>query len=125
MHKGVDDLYRNVLSTTRKDPFRPVVGTILLTHSPPPIKKLSLFLQLGIDEVHRSLPGLKLVLMIAEDDDQIITPFHASLCDFLTNKDRSQHLFIDPTTHTLIPLDSLELITTNLEGDETNSAAIL
>jgi hypothetical protein len=126
LHAGLDNLYRQVLSSaTRNDPFERVIGTIIILRVALPIRKLAFLLNLRIDEILGSLAGLKPILVLPEDDNEAIVPYHASLYDFLTNRDRSQNHFIHPGAHhASVLLDSLRIITTNLKEDRTNNEAV-
>lgn len=122
IHTGLDSLYRQVfLAAPRQDPFKRVIGTIIMLQSPLSIEQLGFLLDLRTDLILECLTGFESILVIPEKHDQEIRPFHASLHDFLTNSERSQSIFVDPAIHhASILLNCLNIITTKGDtfGDE-------
>ena len=99
---GLDPLYMQVLSNTVHDHnFQRVIGTIMLLCEPLSITSLGRLLRLQTAHIVHSLLGTQSILMIPEDDNQAIRPFHTSLPDFLKTKSRSGKFFIDPPHHHL------------------------
>jgi len=93
----LDLLYNQIISAVpQTDRFKQVLGTIILLRHPIPITSVALLIQLEPADIVESLLGLQSVLMIPGRDDLSVHLFHASLCDFLVNKDRSGTLYIDP-----------------------------
>jgi len=102
---GLDPLYMQVLSNTVHDQnFERVIGTIVLLREPLSITFLGRLLQLRTGHIVHSLLGTQSILMIPEDDNQAIRPFHTSLPDFLKTESRSGKFFIDPPHHHLFIL---------------------
>ena len=59
-----------------------------------------------------TLLGVQSILIVPEDDNSSIRPFHTLLCDFLTTKERSENFYIDPSLrHFLIASDCLKAMT--------------
>ncbi|TDL25872.1 hypothetical protein BD410DRAFT_837318 [Rickenella mellea] len=100
---GLDCLYAQILASAITSPeFKQVVGTIVLTRKPLSVNELQHLLQLERHAVLNALHGLHSVLMISNDDDAPIQPFHKSLYDHLTDENRSgAAAFIDPTVHAI------------------------
>jgi hypothetical protein len=94
---GLDPLYMQVLSNAVHDHnFERVIGTVVLLREPLSITFLGRLLRLRTGHIVHSLLGTQSILMIPEDDDQAIQPFHTSLPDFLKTESRSKKFFIDP-----------------------------
>jgi len=94
---GLDPLYLQVLSNAVHDlNFERIIGTVVLLREPLSITFLGQLLQLRTGHIVCSLLGIQSILMIPEDDDQAIRPFHTSLPDFLKMESRSGKFFIDP-----------------------------
>ena len=99
---GLDPLYMQVLSNAVHDHnFERVIGTVVLLREPLSITFLGQLLRLQTGHIVLSLLGTQSILMIPEDDDQVIRPFHTSLPDFLKTESRSGTFFIDPLHHHL------------------------
>jgi hypothetical protein len=113
-HAGLDPLYRQVLFISpRNQHFERVIGTILLIRKPFPIATLADLLQLSGGDVLSTLSGIHSIIMIPEDENKPVLPFHTSLRDFLTLKDRSGDFFVDPPLrHLFIMMDCLKVLTT-------------
>src|SRR6202167_2890234 len=97
---GLDPLYMQVLSNAVHDHnFERVISTVLLLREPLSITSLGHLLRLWTGHIVHSLLGTQSILMIPEDDNQAIRPFHTSLPDFLKTEPRSGKFFIDPPHH--------------------------
>jgi AAA ATPase domain len=109
---GLDPLYMQVLSNAVHDHnFERLIGSIVLLREPLSITFLGGLLQLQTGHIVYSLLGTQSILMIPEDDNQAIRPFHTSLPDFLKMKSRSGKFFIDPSHHHLfIVMDCLTVM---------------
>jgi hypothetical protein len=82
------------------------------------ITDLACLFGIETEDVIHALLGVQSILIVPEDDEQPVRPFHTSLRDFLTTKSRSNDFFIDPATrHLLIVSDCLEAMTAH-NGDE-------
>jgi hypothetical protein len=94
---GLDPLYMQVLSNAVHDHnFERVISTVLLLREPLSITSLGHLLRLWTGHIVHSLLGTQSILMIPEDDNQAIRPFHTSLPDFLKLESRSGKFFINP-----------------------------
>jgi hypothetical protein len=94
---GLDPLYMQVLSNAVRDHnFKRVIGTVVLLRKPLSITFLGRLLRLRTGHIVHSLLETQSILMIPEDDNQAIQPFHTSLPDFLKTESRSGKFFIDP-----------------------------
>jgi len=101
VHTGVDPLYDQVLTEARKfDKFELVIGAIMFLNRPLGIRDLEQLLQLPSGGVRLALRGCQSVLVIPDSDiKDPVLPYHASLRDFLTDADRSQHHHCDNLKH--------------------------
>ena len=106
---GLDPLYMQVLSNTVHDQnFKRVIDTVVLLRQPLSITFLGWLLRLQTGHIVHSLLGTQSILMIPEDDNQAIRPFHTSLPDFLKTESRCGKFFIDPShLHLFIVIDCL------------------
>jgi hypothetical protein len=94
---GLDPLSMQVLSNAVHDHnFERVIGTIVLLCKPLSITFLRRLLRLRTGHIVHSLLGTQSILMIPEDDNQAIQPFHISLPDFLKTESCSGKFFINP-----------------------------
>jgi hypothetical protein len=97
-HQGVDALYRQVITDAQEcENFSIVMGALMHLADTIRIEGLSQLLGLKTSDIRISLDRCHSVLFIPDDDTQPIRPYHASLQDFLTNKERSQSLFCVPS----------------------------
>jgi len=112
-HVGVDPLYAEVISEGEKHPnFKRVLGTLMYLRYPLPLAELAELLQLDVSDVRTALARCHSILTITDNSNESIRPHHASLRDFLTDKERSKDLFCAPAHfHALIAVDCLRTIT--------------
>jgi hypothetical protein len=95
-HRGVDPLYDQVLLQANQYPdFKRVIGSILFLVSPLSINALARFLQLTSDKIRVALRGGLSVLIIPDDDEDYIRPYHASLRDSFVDRARAKDHFFD------------------------------
>jgi hypothetical protein len=79
---------------------------------------LACIFQVETGDVIQALLGVQSILIVPEDDDEPVRPFHTSLRDFLTTRARSGNFFINPSTrHLSIASDCLTAMT-GFNGDE-------
>ncbi|KIJ97679.1 hypothetical protein K443DRAFT_681319 [Laccaria amethystina LaAM-08-1] len=108
-HNGLDGLYLQVLqdATYSDNPdFMRILGALCLMQTQSSITNLAMFLRLkDSDHLRQLLTGCKSILRIPESNSETITFFHASLRDFLTNRDRSMHFYVDSIMQHLSLLD--------------------
>ena len=118
-HAGLDPLYTQVLSAAPGvDGFRRVLAAIILLHERLSITSLACLLRLGAENIVHVLLGIQSIIKVPEDNDKPILLNHASLGDFLIEKERSKGHFIDPSTsHASIVLDCLKLMTNGFRQD--------
>jgi len=112
-HVGVDPLYAEVISEGEKHPnFKRVLGTLMYLRYPLPLAELAELLQLDVSDIRTALTRCHSILTITDNSNESIRPHHASLRDFLTDKERSNDLFCAPAHfHALIAVDCLRTIT--------------
>jgi hypothetical protein len=112
-HTGLDLLYTQVLQTARQSPhFRRIFETIMTIAVHLSIMDLACLCNIEAEDVIHRLLGVQSILIIPEDDEQPIRPFHTSLRDFLTTETRSNNLCIDlPARHLSIASDCLIAMT--------------
>ena len=108
-HNGLDGLYLQVLRDapySANPDFMHIFGALCLMPTQSSMTHLAMFLGLkDSDHLHQLLRGCKSILQIPECNSGAITFFHASLHDFLTNKDHSLHFYVDPIVQHLSLLD--------------------
>jgi len=112
-HAGLDPLYTQVFSTVpREDRFDRVIGTIMLLREQFSIIELARLLELATADILQAVLGIQSILRIPEDDEQPIQLIHASLRDFLMERQRSEIYFINPPIrHIYIAMDCLKIMT--------------
>ena len=96
-HVGADLLYDHIISEANECPnFNRVIGTLVYLREPIPILDLAQLLQLDVSEIRSALEACHSVLIIPNSNDDSIRPYHASLRDYLTDRERSDNAFCDP-----------------------------
>jgi hypothetical protein len=116
VHNGLDTLFDQVLGNAKKYPnFELALGAVLFTRDDPNIDILPQLLQLNsVYDVRLALRGCLSILLVPEDDDDYIRPYHASLQDFLTDCNRGGDRFLDPVKCNIFIVDGcIQLITSN------------
>jgi hypothetical protein len=79
---------------------------------------LAYLFQIETGDVIHALLGVQSILVVPDDDESPIRPFHTSLRDFLTTKARSNELFINPPVrHLSIASDCLAVMVVH-NGDD-------
>jgi len=118
IHAGIDFLYMQVLSTALQSPHsRLVIGTLMLLSRPLQINAMAQLLQLTPAVIRDALRGCHSVLIIPDDDDGTIKPYHASLRDFLTDDSRSEDYSVDPALNQTITQYCMHIMTSSLMND--------
>ena len=119
LHAGLDPLYIQVLSAAPSvNCFRRVLAAIVLLREQLSITSLACLLRLGAEKIVHALLGIQSIIKVPEDNDKPVVLNHASLGDFLIEKERSKGHFIDPSTsHASIVLDCLKLMTNGFRRD--------
>ena len=83
----------------------------MLVTEPLSITGLGCLLQIEGGDVILALQGVQSILIIPENDEQPVRPFHTSLRDFLTTKTRSNNFFVNPLIcHFSIVIDCLAVM---------------
>jgi hypothetical protein len=119
-HAGLDPLYTQVLrNATRSPHFLRIFETIMtITEEDLSIVDLAYLFQIETGDVIHALLGVQSILVVPDDDESPIRPFHTSLRDFLATKARSNELFINPPVrHLSIAFDCLAVVTLH-NGDD-------
>jgi hypothetical protein len=119
-HNGLDSLFEQVLDDAKDYPhFELALGAVFFTRNNPNISILPHLLQLGsVNDVRLALCGCLSILLVPEDDEDYIRPYHASLQDFLTDSNRGRHRYLDPVKcNTSIVDGCIQLITSNSTSD--------
>jgi hypothetical protein len=102
---GIDGLYQSIMDAAfrrfsdRKliSRCRSVVGTIVLLFDRLPLNDLAQLLDVNTDLIFGVLTDLHSVLIIPSYEDGIISTFHASFHDFLTDRTRSSvGVYVEP-----------------------------
>ena len=130
---GIDQLYIKVLEQAFHNihvdnsqhylHFQTVVGTVLLTLNPLPIKALSELLGYDIPHIHSTTRSLHSLLLVPEKPEDPIRTFHKSFPDFLTDPERCKdnRFLVDPAVHhTGILLSCFKLMRTKLKKNICN-----
>jgi hypothetical protein len=115
-HNGLDPIFEQVLDDAKNYPnFELALGAVLFTRNNPNISILQQLLQLGsVYDVRLALCGCLSILLVPEDDEGYIRPYHASLQDFLTDSNRGRNQYLDPVKcNTAIMDGCIQLITSN------------
>jgi hypothetical protein len=126
VHKGVDPLYHQVISVARRfEDFERVVGAIVYLREVHTVNDLGLLLSLPPSSIRLALRGCQSVFKIPEGDFESVQPYHVSLRDFLTDRDRSRSHFLDPMMHHMsITVGCLRLIGTHMENDAASGGQV-
>ncbi|KIM80243.1 hypothetical protein PILCRDRAFT_9786 [Piloderma croceum F 1598] len=97
-HTGLDSLFEQVLGDAKRyHGFRDVLGAVVFLRDNPLISMLpDLLLLDSVNDFRFALRGCLSILLIPDNDDGYIRPYHASLFDFLTNPGRWKEIFYDP-----------------------------
>jgi hypothetical protein len=121
MRMGVDSLYTQVISEACHYPhFYWVMGSLMYLERPLSINQLAQLLQLQAAHIQQAMQGCHSILTVPDNNDHSIRPYHASLRDFLTDRQRAQHHFLSPVEyHALISVQCLELITIGFKNNIT------
>jgi hypothetical protein len=103
---GIDHLYHKVLREARRYPaFAQVMGRVIYLGEPLNIGPLSVLLRLPSLTIRLALRGCLSVLVIPDDDEDYIRPYHASLRDLFADRDRAEVHFLDPLHYNLSIMD--------------------
>jgi hypothetical protein len=101
---GLDVVYQLVLDTaaqeeSMRDVLQPIIGTLVLSFTPLSRQALANLRHMRIGHLNHLLDALRAVIHVREGEE--IYPIHASLRDFLIDRDRctDSRLFIHPTLH--------------------------
>jgi hypothetical protein len=118
-HAGLDPLYSQVLRSARRSPhFIRVFETIMVIEEPLSVEIITYLLGLESGDVVHTLLGVQSILNVPVNDELPIRPFHTSLRDFLTTRNRSNDLFISPSIRNLaIASDCLAVMVVNRHDD--------
>ena len=121
VNEGVDPLYNQILLKAQECPhFEEVMGTVLFLRQPLTIHGLEQLLHLESGGVRLALQKCQSIFVIPDDDDDgSPQPYHASLRDFLTNRERAEmHLLESGQCHIALLVNCMKLIEAQLEKDE-------
>jgi hypothetical protein len=116
---GIDHLYNKVLREARRYPeFAQVIGRIIYLAEILNISALSVLIQLPSLTIRLALRGCFSVLVIPDNDEDYIRPYHASLRDFFADRDRAKAHFLDPLHYNLSIMDDcVKLLRGSLAND--------
>jgi hypothetical protein len=83
------------------------------------IMDLACLFQIEAGDVIHALQRVQSILIVPENDEQPIQPFHTSLQDFLTTEACSLHFFVNPAIqHLAIVTNCIAVMTTHNADDE-------
>jgi hypothetical protein len=122
----LDSLYTSILQEAFGDKYDPdndpkvrsVVGAMLLATNPLSPFTIATLLGLDVDDVFPLLSSAQSLLILQEDINRPVRPFHKSFPDFITDPDRStnQRFHISPPHHhSQLLISCLDLMTRTLE----------
>ena len=119
VRNGLDPLYSQVIEEASNwDHFDVVMGALMYLRYSLPIDKFSEVVftvngePLDPGDICSALAGCHSILAIPDDDTKAITPYHASLRDFLVDQSRSKDLIYTPAmSHAQLMLGCLQAIT--------------
>jgi hypothetical protein len=119
MQKGLDSLYAQVITDAQEsEHFNTIMGSLMHLRRLLTVGDLSKLFGLDVSEIRMALDGCRSILVIPEDDDQSVRPYHASLRDFLTSHERSGSLFCASAEfHHMLMIQCLK----NITGARTNN----
>jgi hypothetical protein len=111
-HAGLDPLYTQVFSAVGSvKEFHQVISTIMLLREQLSITALGQLLKIRAEDILQAVLAIQSVLKIPENNDMPVELIHASLRDFLIERQRSGIYYIDPPTrHASIVFHCLKII---------------
>jgi hypothetical protein len=97
-HKGLDSLFDQVLTDAKEYPhFDQALCSVVCVRGNPRIDILAQLLQLdSANDVRNALRGCLSILLVPDNDDDYVRPYHASLLDFLLDPDRRKDRYFHP-----------------------------
>jgi len=123
----LDSLYTSILQMALdfggEDPkadskVQSIIGTVISPVNPLPPSAVAELIGLEVDEVMKILTFIQSLLVLNEDPDQPVKPFHKSFPDYITDPSRclSQRFHISPDTlHYQHTLNCLRLMNSSLK----------
>ena len=124
-HLGIDALYKRVFDVAlQRFPddrtiirCRSIVGTIILLQNPVSVEDLATLLDLRTSVVRSILSELRSLLIVPDEPHGVVRPFHISLHDFLSDRQRCpENLYINGSLqHQQIALGLLKYMNRELE----------
>ncbi|KAJ5369956.1 uncharacterized protein N7496_006048 [Penicillium cataractarum] len=102
--------------------FQKIVGVIILLAVPLSINALSLFLDIGADQISNRLDSFRSVLSIPGNRDQPVRTLHLSFRDFLVQS-RTKFVVDEPKKHKDIARSCLKTMRSRLRKDICNLAS--
>ncbi|KAF7982716.1 hypothetical protein HWV62_26570 [Athelia sp. TMB] len=117
---GLDQLYEGILrNATEFVCFRQVLSTLTLAYEELSIDVLKSILPLDGQDVIYALMSIQSIIRIPSVNNEPIRIFHASLRDFLLNKNRSRDLSIDQSlTHGTFATNCLRILYEKWNGHD-------
>ena len=124
VYTSLDSLYTSIfqaafLENDTDDDImvRSVLSAVVLAANPLSPSAIAALMGLGDDHVQRLLELIQSLLILPEDLDQPVQPFHKSFPDFITDPTRcvDTRFHISPDYHTELVLCCLELMTKSLK----------
>jgi hypothetical protein len=97
VHRGMYSLYTRVIADAREcENFDAVIRSLMYLVEPISIVALSQRLGLDIVDIRAALDRCHSILIVPDDENESIRPYHASLREFLANEERSMEFFYPP-----------------------------
>jgi len=125
--RTLDSLYTSILETAfdfdAKDPgedsrVRSTIGTVVLLVNPLPPPAVAELIGLEAEQVMMILTPVQSLLVLHDDPNQVVKPFHKSFPDFITDPSRcpNKRFCISPgTLHLQLAISCLKLMNSSLE----------
>ena len=121
----LDSLYTSILQAAFSEEdsdvdskVRAIVGTIVMVVNPLPPRAIADLIGVDPEEVRLFLPLVQSLLVVGEDSDQPVKPFHKSFPDFITDPSRcaDARFFISPErSHLDLAMSCLRVMNDGLE----------
>ena len=118
-YTGLEPLYMSVLQASFRrngaeddDMVRPILSAVALATTPLSLSAIATLLRFPRDQVLVFLKSIQSLLILPEDPDHPVQPFHKSFPDFITDPTCCTDLrfFISPDCHIRLALCCLELM---------------
>ena len=124
VYNNLDSLYMSILREAFREndseddsTVRSVLSAVVLVVNPLSLSEIATLLEINCDELVPLLDSIQSLLVLRDDIDHPIRPFHKSFPDFITEPTRcaDPRFYISPDYHTDLVLRCLELMAKSLK----------